>query len=99
MSTEHALPPEPAYGHPGTAFAHVFFKVRQDFLFVRPPDFCVTSLAVASTLTLLQVTSVLVYLFCTLFSKSYVANFVSIILLLMFDFWIVSDPFPILLDA
>ena len=37
-----------------------------------------------------QVAAVVVYILCGWFSKSYIANFVAIVLLLMFDFWIVS---------
>ncbi|KAK9813325.1 hypothetical protein WJX73_000033 [Symbiochloris irregularis] len=62
MSTQAALPQEPAYGHPVTAFTHVFFKVA----------------------------GVLVYIFCGL-SNSFVANFVAVVVLLMFDFWITKN--------
>ena len=38
---------------------------------------------------LLQLSAVLVYIFCGLFSKSFVANFVAVVVLLMADFWMV----------
>lgn len=39
----------------------------------------------------IQVSAVLVYIFCGLFSDSFVANFVSVVLLLMLDFWITKN--------
>ncbi|KAL3139733.1 hypothetical protein ABBQ38_004038 [Trebouxia sp. C0009 RCD-2024] len=48
-----------AYGHPKTAFFHLFWKAA----------------------------AVLVYIFCGIFSKSFIVNFVVIVLLLTLDFW------------
>ncbi|KAK9824620.1 hypothetical protein WJX72_011780 [[Myrmecia] bisecta] len=59
MEPQAPVQPQPAYGHPLTAFFHVFFKVA----------------------------AFLVYIFCGLFSKSFVLNFVLVVVLLMLDFW------------
>lgn len=37
----------------------------------------------------MQVAAILVYLFCGIFSKSFIVNFVVIVLLLTLDFWTV----------
>ena len=80
--------PPPAYGHPATAFAHVFFKVG-------PPSASRTlSLAcvvVPTDRVLLQVASIVVFVIARLFGAGYVLNFVITVLLLMLDFWTVRS--------
>lgn len=44
-----------------------------------------------SVLHSFQVSSFLVYLLCGLFSSNFIANFVAVVVLLMFDFWTVSS--------
>lgn len=78
----------PAYGNPKTAFFHLFWKVRPyDFVFALATSrqHC----CVLNDFACLQVSAVLVYIFCGIFSKSFVVNVVVIVLLLTLDFWTV----------
>ena len=81
-----------AYGHPAVAFFHVFFKVCCTSQLSELQIFQSTggSFSFSSSRSF-QVSSFLVYLLCGLFSSNFIANFVAVVVLLMFDFWTVSS--------
>lgn len=79
-----------AYGHPKTAFFHLFWKVYFKILQLiaaRPHK--------TNDKVCLQAAAVLVYIFCGIFSSSFIVNFVVIVLLLTLDFWTVRSAAPI----
>lgn len=80
-----------AYGHPKTAFLHLFWKVYLQSLqalpAARPQE--------QTHKGCLQAAAVLVYIFCGIFSSSFIVNFVVIVLLLTLDFWTVRSALPL----